>query len=59
MKLESVIVDLAAISGGNCELTKKDEIIDIHGVKIIGFSNFPSRLASDASRLYSRNILRP
>ncbi len=56
MKSGSVIVDLAAVSGGNCELTVKDKIVDKNGVKIIGYSNFPSRLASDSSRLYSRNI---
>ena len=56
MKSGSVIVDLAAVNGGNCELTKKDEIITHKGVKIIGHENFPSLVASDASKLFSKNI---
>jgi len=45
MKPGSVIVDLASEMGGNCELTKPGEINEVNGVKIIGFTDFPSRLA--------------
>jgi NAD(P) transhydrogenase subunit alpha len=57
MKLGSVIVDLAAISGGNCELTKPDEIISYNNKTIIGYTNLPALLPLDASNLYSRNLL--
>ena len=56
MKDGSVIVDMAAIMGGNCELTKKDEIIVKNGVKIIGYTNIASRVAKDASKLYAKNL---
>ena len=57
MKPGSVIVDLAAEHGGNCELTKADEkIVSENGVTIIGYTDFPSRMASQASSLYSTNI---
>jgi NAD(P) transhydrogenase subunit alpha len=56
MKPGSIIVDLAAASGGNCALTKKDEVVVAHGVKILGYSNMPSRAATDASPLYARNL---
>lgn len=45
MKPGSVIVDLAAEAGGNCKLVKAGEIIEKHGVKIVGYTDFPSRLA--------------
>lgn len=57
MAFGSVIVDIAAVNGGNCELTKLDEVSEINGVKIIGYGNYPSRLATDASRLYAKNLL--
>jgi len=57
MKLGSVIVDLAAISGGNCELTKPDEIISYNNKTIIGYTNLPALLPLDSSNLYSRNLL--
>jgi len=57
MKLGSVIVDLAAISGGNCELTKPDEIISYNNKIIIGYTNLPALLPLDSSNLYSRNLL--
>jgi NAD(P) transhydrogenase subunit alpha len=56
MKPGSVIVDLAAERGGNCELTKAGETVKTHGVTIIGPTDIPSRLAFNASRLYSKNI---
>ncbi len=57
MKPGSVIVDLAASTGGNCAVTKNDEIISCHGVTIIGDSNLPNLMPQDASTLYSNNIL--
>lgn len=57
MKRGSVIVDLAAERGGNCELTRPDEkIVTENGVTIIGYTDFPSRMASQSSSLYSNNI---
>ncbi len=56
MKPGSVIVDLAAEQGGNCELTEKDKVIVKHGVTIIGYTNLPSRLANQASQLYATNL---
>ncbi|MEL7470480.1 MAG: Re/Si-specific NAD(P)(+) transhydrogenase subunit alpha [Pseudomonadota bacterium] len=57
MKPGSVIVDLAAERGGNCELTQKDEkIVSPNGVTIVGYTDFPSRMATQSSTLYSTNI---
>ncbi|GAC1301446.1 MAG: Re/Si-specific NAD(P)(+) transhydrogenase subunit alpha [Vulcanimicrobiaceae bacterium] len=56
MRPGSVIVDLAAETGGNCALTKAGETIDVGGVTIIGTTNLPSTMPFDASVLYSRNI---
>ncbi len=57
MKPGSVIVDLAAEKGGNCKLTVKDEkIVTPNGVTIVGYTDFPSRMASQSSSLYSTNI---
>ena len=57
MKPGSVIVDLAAERGGNCELTKPDEkIVTENGVTIIGYTDFPSRMAAQSSTLYATNI---
>jgi len=56
MKPGSVIVDLAAASGGNCPLTELDKVVIKHGVTLIGYSNMPSRVAVDASQLYARNL---
>ena len=57
MKPGSVIVDLAVEAGGNCPLSKPDEIVDVGGVKIAGYTNLPSRIAEDASALYAKNLL--
>lgn len=57
MRPGSVIVDLAAEQGGNCSLTKPGEIIEVNGVSIIGVLNIPSRLSTDASALYAKNLL--
>ncbi len=57
MKRGSVIVDLAAERGGNCELTVKDEkIVTPNGVTVVGYTDFPSRMGAQASTLYSNNI---
>ncbi|MBU6140005.1 MAG: NAD(P) transhydrogenase subunit alpha [Proteobacteria bacterium] len=56
MKSGSIIVDLAAVNGGNCALTQPGKIIEINGVKIIGHENFPSRVAADASKVFAKNI---
>lgn len=57
MKPGAVIVDLAAVQGGNCALTESGKVVEKHGVAIIGHQNFPSRLPKDASALYARNLL--
>ncbi len=57
MKPGSVIVDLAVEMGGNCALSKAGEVVEAHGVTIVGHKNVPSRLAADASALYARNLL--
>jgi proton-translocating NAD(P)+ transhydrogenase subunit alpha len=56
MRLGSVIVDLAAETGGNCELTVPGEDVVHHGVTVIGTTNLPSLMAFHASQLYSRNV---
>lgn len=56
MKKGSVIVDLAAENGGNCELTVPGKIVDHNGVKIIGYMDLVSRMAGQSSALYSNNI---
>ncbi len=57
MQPGSVIIDMAAGSGGNCELTKKDETILYKQVRIIGNSNFPSKLPADASKMLGTNYI--
>ncbi len=52
----SVIVDLAAEQGGNCKLTRADKVIKKHGVTIIGYTDLPSRMASQSSQLYATNL---
>ncbi len=56
MRPGSVIVDLAADTGGNCELTVPDEVVEHGGVSIVGTTNLPSLMAYHASQLYSRNV---
>ena len=57
MKAGAVIVDLAAEQGGNCELTAANEITNHNGVIIVGTTNLPSTMATNASELYARNVL--
>jgi len=56
MRPGSVIVDLAAETGGNCELTRPGEVVDEDGVTIVGTTNLPSTMATHASQLLSRNM---
>jgi NAD(P) transhydrogenase subunit alpha len=56
MKAGSVIIDLAASTGGNCELAKNNQTVMHHGVSIIGNSNLPSTVPSDASKMYGKNV---
>jgi NAD(P) transhydrogenase subunit alpha len=57
MKPGSVIIDLAASTGGNCELTKDNQTVVHNGVKIIGNSQFPTDMPTDASRMYGKNMI--
>ncbi len=57
MKPGAVIVDLAAEAGGNCKLTQAGKVSTKHGVKLVGYTNYPGRLPGDASKLFARNIL--
>jgi NAD(P) transhydrogenase subunit alpha len=56
MRPGSVIIDLAVESGGNCPLSKVDQVVDVNGVKVVGYSNYPSRVPVDASNLYAKNL---
>ena len=56
MRPGSVIVDLAAANGGNCPLTVPDQVVERHGVIIVGHTNYPSMVASDASAFYAKNL---
>src|SRR5436190_17645064 len=58
MKPGSVIVDMAAEQGGNCELTEPGQAVVRHGVTIVGYTDLASRLAKQSSTLYSTNLLR-
>ena len=57
MKPGSVVVDLAAAQGGNCELTQPGEAVDCDGVTVIGYTDLTSRLAGHASQLFARNVV--
>ncbi|QGZ94075.1 Re/Si-specific NAD(P)(+) transhydrogenase subunit alpha [Terricaulis silvestris] len=57
MRPGSVIIDLAVAQGGNCPLSKPDALVEVGGVKIMGFTNLPARLPSDSSSLYAKNLL--
>ena len=56
MQEGSVIVDLAAEMGGNCKLTEANKVVSKHGVKLIGYTDLPSRLPTQSSQLYSTNL---
>ncbi len=57
MRPGSVIIDLAVAQGGNCPLSKPDELVEFGNVKIMGFTNLPARLPADSSSLYAKNLL--
>jgi len=57
MKPGSVVIDLAALQGGNCPLTVADQIVVHNGVTIVGPTNLPAQVGADASALYARNLL--
>jgi NAD(P) transhydrogenase subunit alpha len=56
MKAGSISVDLAVTAGGNCPLSEADKEVVAHGVKILSYTNVPSRVAVDASQLYAKNL---
>jgi NAD(P) transhydrogenase subunit alpha len=57
MRPGSVLVDLAVEQGGNVAGAEADQVVDAGGVKIVGYSNLPGRIAADASALYARNLV--
>jgi NAD(P) transhydrogenase subunit alpha len=57
MREGSVIVDLAAANGGNCPLTEADQVVIRHGVVLVGHTNYPAMMPSDASAFYAKNIV--
>ena len=57
MKPGSVIIDLAAATGGNCELTQNGKVLVVNGVKIAGRSDYPSDMPADASKMFGNNII--
>jgi NAD(P) transhydrogenase subunit alpha len=52
----SVIVDMAAGSGGNCRLSKPDQVAEAHGVLLVGHTNYPAMMPTDASAFYAKNV---
>ena len=56
MREGSVIVDMAAGSGGNCPLSEADQVVSRHGVLLVGHTNYPSMMATDASAFYAKNV---
>ncbi|HEY4803080.1 MAG TPA: Re/Si-specific NAD(P)(+) transhydrogenase subunit alpha [Paraburkholderia sp.] len=56
MRAGSVIVDMAAEQGGNCELTRPGEVVNANGVTVIGYMDLPSRMANQSSQLYATNV---
>jgi H+-translocating NAD(P) transhydrogenase subunit alpha len=56
MRAGSVVVDIAAEQGGNCELTKAGEVVEHRGVKVVGPVNLAAELAYNASEMYARNL---
>ena len=57
MKPGAIVIDMAAEAGGNCELTEAGRVVEKHGVTLVGEGNYPSRIATDASSLYARNLV--
>ncbi|MEQ1570089.1 MAG: Re/Si-specific NAD(P)(+) transhydrogenase subunit alpha, partial [Myxococcota bacterium] len=57
MKSGAVVVDLAAAQGGNCEVTRADEVVDHGGVSVVGYTDLTSRMAGHASQFFARNVV--
>jgi NAD(P) transhydrogenase subunit alpha len=57
MRVGSVIIDMAAATGGNCELTESGVVVVKHGVIIVGHTNYPAMVAADASSFFARNLV--
>lgn len=57
MRPGSVVVDMAVSQGGNCPVSRDNEVVNVNGVKVAGFSNLPARLPADSSSLYAKNLL--
>jgi len=57
MKAGAVVIDLAASTGGNCELTQNEVVVDHRGVRIFGYSNLPSTMPFDASKMFTKNVI--
>lgn len=57
MRRGSVIVDMATPSGGNCPLSVADQVIEAHGVTIVGHTNYPAMMAADSSSFFARNVV--
>ncbi|MCC6333526.1 MAG: Re/Si-specific NAD(P)(+) transhydrogenase subunit alpha [Myxococcales bacterium] len=57
LKPGSVVVDMAAEQGGNCELCRPGEVVDFQGVKILGFTDLPSRMAATSSKFFAMNLV--
>ncbi len=57
MRHGSVIIDMAAANGGNCPLSEPDKIVTKYGVKIVGWTNYPAMVGSDASGFYAKNLM--
>jgi NAD(P) transhydrogenase subunit alpha len=57
MRPGSVVLDMAVEFGGNCEISEKEKVVKKHGVTIIGESNLPSLVATNASEVYAKNLL--
>jgi NAD(P) transhydrogenase subunit alpha len=57
MRAGSVIVDMAAGNGGNCPLSKPDQVVSVHGVKIVGLTGYPGMVPADSSNFYANNLV--
>jgi NAD(P) transhydrogenase subunit alpha len=58
MGVGSIVIDMAADGGGNCELTKVGEVVEHHGVRVVGLANPPSQMGASASFMYANNVLK-
>ncbi len=58
MAVGSIVIDMAADGGGNCELTRVGEVVEHHGVRVVGLANPPSQMGASASFMYANNVLK-